>query len=150
MASFYGDTFCTLVIADSTVLKTSWNSGRSNLPDATGLTLNNQDVNLEDGILTCKFTLTPQFTVQPANNAEVAYDLIKNDYHILVARGDAKNDGNLDYHSVGRRASGEPTSLKSFSQLPPASNGWVKAHGIIMVFAWLACAATGEGEHYSI
>ena len=136
-------------IEGKTVLKTSWNkdSGKDNEPDATGLTMSNQDVSTENGVLSCKFSVPATFTITPpaSGASDVNFDLSANSYHLLVARGNVRDGSeNVAYHNVDRQGSDEPISLKSFAKVAPTSNALVKAHGIIMLIAWMACAATGE------
>lgn len=97
-------------------------------------------------MLSCKFSAPPTFTITPPASSgaeETEYDLGAVEYHLLVARGNPSGE-NLAYHTVGRRGSGESTSLKSFKDLAGGSTGIVRAHGIIMILAWLACAPTGN------
>lgn len=145
--SMGSDSVTECVTNGNTVLvRKSYNVGDSNtlLGNFTeGLTKYNGSV--KDGVLSCTFTQS-----KTSSNPKI-YDL-NADWHLLVAYGKAA-DGIKYQHSLSPRpfASSDKVDFQATASLSgSAKEVVVKAHGSLMVIAWVFCASMGIvlARHY--
>ena len=123
----------------------SWNNGKTNqvLLDVKGTKL--VEGRLRDGEdLYCKLERNNWIIgYAPFDGSEqFLYELDKRKYHLLLSGGTYSDS--LAYHGPGKAlASKERLDLNQVSPVEKSSNILMKAHGILMVVAWLGCAGTG-------
>lgn len=125
-------------------MASSWNDGKSNKQGVEGVAVSGQAYKTENGVSTCAFTLENALSVTPpgaSENREFSFADTK--YHLLVSLGDASGD-TLQYHA-SKVPSSEAVDLTSASRVSGAApkTVFVKAHGCLMIVAWLLCAAVG-------
>ena len=70
------------------------------------------------------------------------WDLQKDLFHVMLARGPVDSDGNVEFHntrivSAARKGLGEVEALKSKSRL------FIFLHGAFMLGAWVFSASLG-------
>ena len=129
----------------ATGINIAWNEGKDNLNGVTGLNIGNVDVKTVNSITTCSFTVdeTLNPVLSPASQvSSQMFDLATSKYFILMASGPTSN-GILTYHSMKTQSS-TPIDLTSASLVAGTSSAWaIQVHGLLMIFAWLACASSG-------
>ncbi|KAF2879335.1 hypothetical protein ILUMI_26846 [Ignelater luminosus] len=91
-----------------------------------------------DGTLYCKVLRNTKTTV---NNKE--FDLVKSQYHILIAAGTTLKPNSVGYHDIGRLASEQKRYLSDVSEVAGASKILLRLHGAFMLAAWIGTASLG-------
>ena len=90
----------------------------------------------DNGLNICKFRLDAKLNfVVGATNQQKRVDLSGGGNHLLVAIG-AGTANRIGYHE-SRAASGSPVAFDSFSAVGASDNILLRAHGVLMVLAWL-------------
>ena len=123
----------------------SWNSGKTNqmMVDVEGTKL--LEGSMEDGEdLYCKLERNNWIVGYPpiSGSGQFLYELDKRKYHLLLSGGFYSSS--LTYHGPGMaQASKEKVDMKKLSSVNTSSNILMKAHGVLMVLAWLGCAGSG-------
>lgn len=136
-------------------LRLSYNSGKSNRVVGDSPHSTNVQTVISNGRISCSWTQSLPFSVRGN-----MYDLVKNKYHLMLARGAFRSASIKAYHT-DRIVSNEKIDLASVSNSGssvanpgPGSAGQpiylIKAHGIIMTCAWLVLASAGImiARHY--
>ena len=121
----------------------SYNIGKSNTIDVTGVTLVNKVQTFKDGVLSCNFTLGPQLWPSADGLSRTSLDLISNYYYIFLATGSMSGSSLTRHRS--RYSSAAPLSFTQIGTIlePSRVKPWYKAHGCLMCLAWLALAPVG-------
>jgi len=126
-------------------LEHSWNSGKSNkmLGEVEGTVM--VEGSMQDGgDLYCKVERNIWIEGYPpmAGSAQFLYQLDKMKSHLLISGGSYSSS--LLYHGPGMaQATTEKVDMKKVSSVRPTTNILMKAHGVLMVVAWLGCAGSG-------
>ncbi|CAG0923114.1 unnamed protein product, partial [Notodromas monacha] len=117
-----------------------WNSGKTTPtlldPSPAGVVID-PNGRYENGDMYCSFSQSVQTTV-----ASNKFDLYKESYFVLLAAGPIRNDGTLAIHTV-RGAPGSAVNLTSVEGADLTGEALELAHGVLMIFAWVAAASSG-------
>ena len=121
----------------------AWNKpGRENVNGVTGVEVNSKKVVNEDGVKTCTFRVGKELNARvPGESSDRKFDLDAPNYHVLVARGSFSGD-ELQIHT-SRAATGDKVDLTKTQKAEAKGDELIRAHGILMVLAWLTSASTG-------
>jgi hypothetical protein len=126
-------------------VKHSWNHGKSNqmIVDIEGTRL--VEGSMKDGEdLYFKIERNNWIIGYPplAGSGQFLYELDNSKYHLLLSEGSYSRS--LTYHGPGMaQASQEKVDLTEISSIKTYFNILLKAHGVLMVVAWLGCAGSG-------
>ena len=95
-------------------------------------------------LLTCHFTTEAKLS----GPSELSFDLTSNKTHILLSMGPSgpTEAEPLSYHTADRVSSSSGIRFDRFvmvEPMEPRSNHLIKAHGILGIIAWMACAPVG-------
>ncbi|XP_055859170.1 putative ferric-chelate reductase 1 homolog isoform X2 [Episyrphus balteatus] len=96
------------------------------------------DSSLIDGKIYCKVQRDILTTVQGQ-----MFDLMNNQYYIMVALGKSVKDNGAGYHDIGRIVSGKAIILSDVQDLSGSSNILLRLHGAFMVTAWIGTTSLG-------
>jgi hypothetical protein len=164
---------CLSLESGSADFRLSYNAGKSNR--VIGASTESKQINsqIRDGLIKCSWTQSLPFTVRGNN-----YDLIRNRYHLMLAKGSFRSASIKAYHSdrivssekidlssvstdgtagsTNGVGSSDSTSSSTSSTSSSSASGisspvfLIKAHGILMTCAWLVLASTGImiARHY--
>ena len=152
---------CLQLATGAVDLRLSYNSGKSNRVVGDSPQSSNVHTVMRNGMISCSWHQALPFTVRGNT-----YDLIKNKYHLMLAKGAFRSASIKAYHT-DRIVSSEKIDLASVSSsnsegVSGGSAGsasssagqqpifLIKAHGIIMTCAWLVIASAGImiARHY--
>ena len=123
----------------------SWNSGKNNLAmmEVEGTKLIEGSItNGED--LYCKLERNNWIIGYPpiAGSGQFLYELDRGRYHILISGGTYTTT--LTYHGPGMaQASMDKLDMTKITSVEKSVKILLKAHGILLVIAWLGCAGSG-------
>lgn len=130
-----------VVVGNRIGLYQSWNKDKKNIRiNNTGLQLKN--FSFIDNNIYCQFERDERTIVEMEGKTK-EFDLLKNKYFLLLAKGDAEGD-QISYHGAMRAASGESGYLgdvAAFGSL--ASKLLFRLHGAFMIFSWIGAASIG-------
>lgn len=123
----------------------SWNEGRENkimneISEIKGLS-----AKAEDGILNCRWTRD----IEILENG-MTFNLLNNEYYILLAKGPMKTATEKKYHDY-RLRSETAVNLTSIGIIDSGSpSSLIKAHGSLMVISWVGLVSIGIllARHY--
>ncbi|XP_044737740.1 putative ferric-chelate reductase 1 homolog isoform X2 [Chrysoperla carnea] len=101
-----------------------------------GITIKN--VSAVDGGIYCRVVRDAKTTVQGKS-----YDLINDQFYIMIAAGDKVHPTKVSFHSVAYAVSAERKSLADVSGFTAASKLLLRLHGAFMVAAWIGTASIG-------
>ena len=121
----------------------SYNNGKSNVKDVSGLEFASQNVTKQiDGSSICEFSL-PEKVKFTRNGQEEILDLSSQEYTLLLARGPFSNQ--VGYHNIETPTISSPNqNLQLVDKVKISGKNWlVQIHAICMIFAWMSCAASG-------
>ncbi|XP_014093279.2 putative ferric-chelate reductase 1 homolog isoform X1 [Bactrocera oleae] len=110
-------------------------SSRANVPQNNARLLESSVV---DGIIYCKVQRDVVTRVQGKS-----FDLLNNNYHLLVASGSGLKENSVGYHDIGRLPSGSPINLAIVQDLSGSSTLLLRLHGAFMVIAWIGTTSLG-------
>ncbi|XP_078656419.1 putative ferric-chelate reductase 1 isoform X1 [Branchiostoma floridae x Branchiostoma belcheri] len=133
----------------STTVFSSWSTGRSRPErDTTQGGISAVEGSFVDGVVSCKFTraINDGAAGRKKRQAKVNngkfYDL-NNDFYLLMSKGSTAGDA-LSYHATNRVLSSSKVDFQSTTQVTGAgSPDIVKAHGSLMMIAWICTASVG-------
>uniref|UniRef100_A0A1B6DIZ9 Ferric-chelate reductase 1 homolog n=1 Tax=Clastoptera arizonana TaxID=38151 RepID=A0A1B6DIZ9_9HEMI len=91
-----------------------------------------------DGILYCRFTRDPRTIVE-----DVTFDLVNDQYHILLAAGSSVRADGVGFHNQLYTASGQKRPLTDVGAFTAASKILLRLHGAFMIAAWIGTASLG-------
>ncbi|CAA9996609.1 unnamed protein product [Nesidiocoris tenuis] len=91
-----------------------------------------------DGVIYCEFTRDASSQIM-----STSFDLIKNQYFLLLAAGSSLKEKSVGYHDIFFVASGQKRSLSEVAALTSQSKLFVRLHGSFMVAAWIGTASIG-------
>merc|ERR1712200_282829 len=70
------------------------------------------------------------------------FDLINNEYYLLIAAGDVNANNIIQKHSLTDKT-GSAIDLASYGPVARSAELMMKLHGVFMVLAWLLCSNLG-------
>ncbi|XP_025833870.1 putative ferric-chelate reductase 1 homolog [Agrilus planipennis] len=73
----------------------------------------------------------------------VKYDLVNNQYNLLVAAGTGVRDNSVGFHDLTAEPSSTPIYLAEVSEIVGASKLLYRLHGVFMVIAWIGAVSIG-------
>lgn len=134
-----------LACVDGTNMVTTWNSpDKTNIPGVEGVSMESLETRNEDGFKTCAFSLNEKLTAIPPDQSPVQFDLINSRHFLLLAAGSMSSSGELlSYHGQSKLASASSVSLKSVEPVGSATTAIIRAHGVLMIIAWMGSASCG-------
>ena len=99
----------------------------------------NAKVSLNNNVLTCSFTREKSMP-----NVNNYLDAGAQQFYFLTANGDTDNSGKIQYHTSRQFSSNkiDLTTSESYSGVE-SNHAKAKAHGCLMVIAWILFASTG-------
>lgn len=121
----------------------SYNVGKSNTIQVTGVTLSNTNTTIVNGLLSCFFTVGSQLAPAVSGQAQTTLDFGATSYYLLLANGPLSGSS-LGEHD-NKVASPDPFNLTVNgidSEAAEDTTGF-KVHGCLMTLAWLATAPSG-------
>lgn len=141
-AKMGGDSVVECVYDGSSSVKAyrSWNrpGEKSNMRTKNQLGIDFINGSYVDGVLYCMFTRDPMTTVEGTT-----FDLINNQYHLLVAAGSSLKADGVGFHDLVWTASGQKKSLSDIGAFTESSKLLLRLHGAFMVTAWIGTASLG-------
>lgn len=96
------------------------------------------DKSLIDGKIYCKVQRNIVTTVQGK-----MFDLMNNQYNIMLALGKSVKDNGAGYHDIGRIVSGQSIVLSEVQDLSGSSTLLLRLHGAFMITAWIGTTSLG-------
>lgn len=93
---------------------------------------------LVDGVIHCKIERQAQTTVRGKR-----FDLINDQYNLLLATGEGLKENSVGYHSIAKLASAQKQSLADIAEFKGASVLLLRIHGALMLTAWIGTASLG-------
>ncbi len=112
--------------------------------DVNGIDIEDATVTDNDGKVTCGFRIKAQLVFTPPDDdRERKIDLAGQNYYLLLAKGPSLARV-FQHHGSSKLQSSDAVDFTAFTPIESGGgSGWVRAHGIMMVLAWLAAATSG-------
>ena len=95
------------------------------------------------GFVTCTFQRDAVTNVSKSGDGGFEmFDLINNEYYLLIAAGDVNANNIIQKHSLTDKT-GSAIDLASYGPVARSAELMMKLHGVFMVLAWLLCSNLG-------
>uniref|UniRef100_U5EVK0 Putative ferric-chelate reductase 1 n=1 Tax=Corethrella appendiculata TaxID=1370023 RepID=U5EVK0_9DIPT len=91
-----------------------------------------------DGTIYCKVEREAATTVRGRR-----FDLITDNFHILLATGSKVSGDHVSYHDIGRHFTDSPRALAETASFTGSSKLFLRLHGAFMLTAWIGTASLG-------
>lgn len=118
----------------------SWNrpGEKNNMRTKNQLGINIMNGSYVDGVLYCEFTRDVTTSAEGKT-----FDLINDQYHILLAAGSSLRADGVGFHDLVWTATGQRKPLSDIGAFSESSKLLLRLHGAFMVTAWIGTASLG-------